>query len=224
MPYLYRRPEWFRLANLRNDEPLGDERWTVDTAEDLERVRDITARMGDERAFGWRDVLAVVGRNVLPKPGEVRLRPAYHDDAAFVRECRSDHDAIRFSVSGCAITADEHEGWFAARLDEPGHPMWVGEVDGARIGSVRLDVHAGVGEIAIAIAPDARGRGLGRGLLAALLDHVRTDQQVTDLIARIHPENVASMRAFRSVGFESDDSCDGFAVLRRDARLPMEKA
>jgi spore coat polysaccharide biosynthesis protein SpsF (cytidylyltransferase family)/RimJ/RimL family protein N-acetyltransferase len=226
MPFLYRHPEWFRLANLRNDEPLGDERWTVDTPEDLERVRAIVAQMGD-RTFGWRDVLTVVGRDALPKPGELALRPAYAHDAMFVLECRRDHDAVRFSVSGCAITPEEHERWFTARLHQPGNPMWVGEVDGAPVGTVRLDVHAGVAEVAIAVAPSARGRGFGRGLLVALLDHVRADQQVVDLVARIHPENLASMRAFRRVGFENVEggaSCDGFARLRRDPRLPMEKA
>ena len=40
-PYLYRRPERFRLANLHSGHDLGEEWWTVDTAEDLDRVRHI---------------------------------------------------------------------------------------------------------------------------------------------------------------------------------------
>ncbi|MCU1426176.1 MAG: acylneuraminate cytidylyltransferase, partial [Actinomycetia bacterium] len=60
MPFLYRRPERFRLANLRNDSPLGSERWTVDTAEDLARVRAMCARLGTENSFGWRDLLDVL--------------------------------------------------------------------------------------------------------------------------------------------------------------------
>ena len=45
-PFLYRRPERFALANMRNDVPLGREGWTVDTADDLAFVRKIVA---DER-------------------------------------------------------------------------------------------------------------------------------------------------------------------------------
>jgi RimJ/RimL family protein N-acetyltransferase len=113
--------------------------------------------------------------------------------------------------------------------------MWIGEVDGARVGSVRLDVRSGVGEIALAVSPEMRGRGFGRGLLVALLEQVRNEQQVTELIARVHSANAASMRAFCGVGFEPAGSpantnppkasgaasCD-FVVLRRDPRLPME--
>ena len=38
-PFLYRRPERFRLANVANDRDEGGRRWTVDTPEDLEFVR-----------------------------------------------------------------------------------------------------------------------------------------------------------------------------------------
>jgi spore coat polysaccharide biosynthesis protein SpsF len=38
-PFFYRRPQLFRLANVRHDVALGDERWTVDTEEDLDFVR-----------------------------------------------------------------------------------------------------------------------------------------------------------------------------------------
>jgi spore coat polysaccharide biosynthesis protein SpsF len=228
MPFLYRRPERFRLANLRNDEPLGNESWTVDTAEDLARVRDICARTAGNQRFGWRDVLAVAGRNARPGSGVVSLRPAYPHDAAFVLETRSDRDALRFSASGCAISPADHARWFAARLDSPGHPMWIGEVGGARVGSVRLDVRSGVGEIGLAVSPEMRGRGFGRGLLVALLEQVRNEQQVTELVARVHSANAASMRAFCGIGFEPAGSnadgaasCD-FVVLRRDPRLPME--
>lgn len=33
-PFFYRHPQWFKLANLECDPPLGDLRWTVDTPED----------------------------------------------------------------------------------------------------------------------------------------------------------------------------------------------
>ena len=45
MPFLYRHPERFRLATLRGPELLGHERWTVDTAHDLEIVRQAVERI-----------------------------------------------------------------------------------------------------------------------------------------------------------------------------------
>jgi spore coat polysaccharide biosynthesis protein SpsF (cytidylyltransferase family)/GNAT superfamily N-acetyltransferase len=223
MPFLYRRPERFRLANLRNNVPLGDERWTVDTAEDLAVVRDIADRMG-ERRFGWRDVLSVVGQSTAATTGSVSLRPAYPSDAEFVRNCRNDDDAVRFSVTGCAVTRADHERWFEARLASPGHPMWIGEAGGEPVGTVRLDVRTAVGEVAIALHRAMRGRGFGRGLLSALLEQVGAEQQVVELVARVHNCNTASMRTFLGAGFEIARDEGEFVTLRRDPRLPIEEA
>jgi RimJ/RimL family protein N-acetyltransferase len=229
MPFIYRRPERFRLANLRNEQPLGDERWTVDTADDLARVRRITQQMRDagNDHFGWRDVLAVVGCEAHLQPGAVMLRPAYEHDARFVLDARCDDDAVRFSVIGKAIDPARHAEWFSHRLDQAGQPFWIGMLDGAPIGTVRLDVRSGVGEVAIAVHPRHRGHGYAKTLLTALLEQVAAEQQVTSLVARVHPDNVASMRAFTGVGFAPDQdagTCNhgGFVTLRRDPRMPME--
>jgi spore coat polysaccharide biosynthesis protein SpsF len=57
-PFVYRHPERFSHEVLRNDVDLSAERWTVDTAEDLEFVRSVVDRLGSS-SFGWRDVLAI---------------------------------------------------------------------------------------------------------------------------------------------------------------------
>lgn len=62
MPYLYETPGRFRFLHLKHARDLGHLRWTVDTPEDLEFVRQVFARLGDRRDFGWRDVLALVER------------------------------------------------------------------------------------------------------------------------------------------------------------------
>ena len=71
-PCFYRRPERFRLANLRSGEDLGDERWTVDTPGDLGVVRDIVRGVGSGPAFGWRDALGTIGRRASTPRGAVR--------------------------------------------------------------------------------------------------------------------------------------------------------
>ncbi len=55
-PFVYRRPERFRLAGLRHHDDRSHHRWTVDTAEDLDRVRRLLARVG-RIDFGWEDLL-----------------------------------------------------------------------------------------------------------------------------------------------------------------------
>lgn len=51
-PFIYRRPRTFRLAALREDERWGHLRWTLDTADDLERLRTMVAAGAAHR--DWR--------------------------------------------------------------------------------------------------------------------------------------------------------------------------
>src|SRR5574342_955464 len=75
MPYLYegvelkpRRPgleagispRGFKVALLHHTTDFGDYRWTVDTAEDLEFIRQVFARFDGRDDFSWKDILDLV--------------------------------------------------------------------------------------------------------------------------------------------------------------------
>ncbi|MEY2426652.1 MAG: spore coat polysaccharide biosynthesis protein SpsF [Actinomycetota bacterium] len=215
-PFLYRHPERFVLANLRSGDDLGDERWTVDTAEDLAFVRSVVERLGHEASIGWRDVLELVGRTSLPAANELRLRPAMLDDRDRLLAWRNDPHAIRTSVSGRAVEPDEHDRWLRARLADPGCRLWIGERDGAALGSIRMDVTAAIGELSIVVAPDTRGAGIGTELLRLVQQALQGDFQVVALDAVVHPTNIASLRAFERVGFVPIGVRGEFTVLRWD--------
>jgi L-amino acid N-acyltransferase YncA len=96
------------------------------------------------------------------------------------------------------------EAWDAAHLatcrlvarDEDGNLVgW------AALGRVSArPVYAGVAEVSVYIAASARGRGLGRLLLTALIDASERDGRWT-LQASIFPENEASVRLHERCGF-----------------------
>jgi len=61
MPFIWRRPEQFKLGQFRNDQDYSHLRWTVDRPEDLELVQAIFRVLYPRNPdFGWRDVLALV--------------------------------------------------------------------------------------------------------------------------------------------------------------------
>jgi spore coat polysaccharide biosynthesis protein SpsF len=77
MPYLYEgvqlstagaylekgtSPRGFRIGLMNTVPDLGSLRWTVDTPEDLEFIRQLFARLGGRSDFSWKDVLAIVQR------------------------------------------------------------------------------------------------------------------------------------------------------------------
>jgi phosphinothricin acetyltransferase len=61
-------------------------------------------------------------------------------------------------------------------------------------------VYAGVAEVSVYVAASARGRGVGRLLLTALIDASERDGRWT-LQASIFPENEASVRLHERCGF-----------------------
>jgi spore coat polysaccharide biosynthesis protein SpsF len=61
-PYFYEHPELFRLVSLREHVDYSQYRWTLDTAADLELLRNIYARFGNEDDFGWGEVVELMER------------------------------------------------------------------------------------------------------------------------------------------------------------------
>ena len=246
-PFLYRRPERFALANLRNDVALGREGWTIDTADDLAFVRSIVDRMaagpnGDN--FSWREAWKTVGARTADDPGAVVLVPAGREHSAFFLACRNDTDAVRHSRSHRMIGREDHARWFGAKIDDPGVRLRVATVQGEAVGIVRVDVRDGSGEVGIAVAPAFRGQGFGTALLEALLTDVAADPQVVTLTAvgargqhgvdaRVHPGRLPPGRRRRRlpavparrvsycplVG-RPPDSGRGPRLRCRDARAP----
>ena len=101
-----------------------------------------------------------------------------------------------------------HARWFADRLASSDGRIWIGEMDGRPIGQVRVErIAEGRAEVGISVAPEARGRGLARGLLTAGMDVARRELEVSSFIAVVRRENAVSLALFRGAGFV--DYADG---------------
>ena len=61
-PFIWFRPDRFRLARLEAPYDLGAERWTVDYPEDLEFVQAVYENMPARPDFNWEDVIELLAR------------------------------------------------------------------------------------------------------------------------------------------------------------------
>ena len=80
--------------------------------------------------------------------------------------------------------------WIAA--DESGAPIGYG---GVKVGGDQADV------MTIGVAPQARGRGVGRAILDALLDWAR-QAGAAEIFLDVRPSNEVAITLYRSRGFE----------------------
>jgi spore coat polysaccharide biosynthesis protein SpsF len=72
LPYLYEVEGRFKVLQLNYNKDLGGLRWTVDTPEDLELVRQIFSRFNGRENFTWLDVLELFHRE--PQLAEINNR------------------------------------------------------------------------------------------------------------------------------------------------------
>ena len=134
----------------------------------------------------------------------ITLRPASTADEALLLRWANDPVTRAAGFHVASITPDEHHRWLAGRLSSTAGRLFVGMSEGTPVGQVRLDRDPGGRvEVGISVAPEVRGRGIGRELLHAALRAARGDADLDarTFVARIRPENATSVALFEGAGF-----------------------
>jgi RimJ/RimL family protein N-acetyltransferase len=107
--------------------------------------------------------------------GEVRLRPATMNDAELLFDWRNDPLTRAQSLQRQPVEWREHLVWLANSLQNPGRRLYIGEAvteaeqAAALLGTVRFDRGEWSYELSWTVAPDQRGKGWGKKLVAALI-------------------------------------------------------
>jgi L-amino acid N-acyltransferase YncA len=115
---------------------------------------------------------------------------------------RNDPDAVSLSVTGRAVTAEEHERWFRRVRDDPAHHrLWIAEQDSEPVGQMRVDIAGDTGTVSITVHSDHRRHGLGTAMLRAMVVRVAVEGVPSRLTAVVRADNTASLRAFTAADF-----------------------
>ncbi|MCK2127035.1 ribosomal protein S18-alanine N-acetyltransferase [Thauera aromatica] len=134
----------------------------------------------------------------------------------------------------CACEAELHAfPWTRGNFNDSlaaGHELWVWETengpDAARLGYAVVQRVADEAELLdIGVAHHAQRRGVGRALLARLIDHAR-EHGATQFFLEVRPSNVAALALYRSAGFETVGRRRGYypAAQGREDALVMRLA
>jgi phosphinothricin acetyltransferase len=161
------------------------------------------------------------GHTLEPRPSTldvaIAARAARPSDAADIAEIYNEGIADRIATFETRPrTPDEIAAWFDGR-----HPIVVveGGADSAGVlgfGATSTyrarECYAGIAEFSVYVRRAARGHGVGRVAMLALIDAAER-LGYWKLVSRVIAENVASRRLLGSVGFRE------VGVYRRHARL-----
>jgi GNAT superfamily N-acetyltransferase len=105
------------------------------------------------------------------------------------------------------VIEQQHAAWFPDGRPAEGHEVLVAEADGDRVGIAWWGPHprkpddpAAAFLFDIEVEEEQRGKGYGRGLLAALEQRLR-DAGATELALNVFGENETARRLYLSAGF-----------------------
>ena len=143
----------------------------------------------------------------------VTIRPARPDDGKMLWQWRNDAEVRRASLTTDEIPLADHLDWFSRALKNPDREIMIAESHGQPIGMVRFDREGDVANVSILLAPGYRGKGLAKATLAEAMKCSRGGW--SRLRALVKPDNAASLRLFRSLGFEVLSSGETIVLERQ---------
>jgi len=173
--------------------------------------------------------------------GALVARPATVRDARLLWQWRNDPLTRAGSRSPEEVSWEDHLRWLTSSLARPDRLLLVVQDGAGPVGTVRWDLDGQAEgpaegerewEVSITVAPDRRGRSLGRPLLRAAelaLSEARRSEPtgsgetaVSAYLAVVHVDNLASVRLFETSAYVPDLPPDpqGFMRFRKTARVP----
>ncbi len=163
----------------------GDRRFKMSEA-----GRQLVDGLGSERVRA-----ALLGR-------ELNLRMAGENDSRLLFKWADDPVARAASFHSAAISWDDHVRWFAERLQDTQSVIYIGEnAAGEPVGVVRFQIKDENAVLSINVAPEFRGQGWGRDLIAFSTGSVVRTHAIRRIQAFVRPDNRASVRLFEAIGF-----------------------
>ena len=102
-------------------------------------------------------------------------------------------------------------------MKDPSVKQFILMKDDTAVGQVRLNIYNDEAEIGYSIASEARGCGYGNTIVKLIADLVKVQYpQINKLVAKVKPENSASIKIFEKQGFSVDYCCFSLSMKENE--------
>ena len=142
----------------------------------------------------------------------LRLREAGPSDAYALWVWANDPETRASVASRAEIAWDTHVAWLLSQLGNPCALVWIGELDASQpVGTIRFDTtdNWGTARLSYTIAPESRGRGLGREIVALGVARLRELRPVARVWADVGETNGRSRRIFERLSWRLERPAPG---------------
>jgi spore coat polysaccharide biosynthesis protein SpsF len=204
--YFYANPKKFSIGSISAAPPLfrPELRLCVDTKEDVPLIEAIFSRFGSnanvEKVIEFIDnspEMAALSRGQEAEYnakrgfiGQITIRPVVFGDNQWIRVIMNQESARKNSFNQAEIGSAENENYWRRKLADPEFRAFAIIAGEKPAGILRIDN----GLVSVAIDESFRGKGIAFAALSSL--------DLGDCVAEVKPENEASARLFKKLGFE----------------------
>ena len=142
------------------------------------------------------------GMNSAKDISNVILARATVADMRFLFNLRNDPGVRAVSFNNNPVQWDKHRRWLLKTIANSSSCLFVVKVNRRRVGQVRVDLHAGYGEISVSIAAASRRKGYAIISVDEVSRHIfKKYPKIKKIFAYIRPDNIASIKTFEMAGF-----------------------
>jgi len=141
---------------------------------------------------------------------QLTLRGANRNDSHLLFLWRNDSATRKASHCSEPITQQEHEIWFNNSLLNKDRHIFIAEIDGVAVGTVRCDLIESEYLLSWTVAPKQRGKKIAKKMLQFFC--AKIDEAIC---AQIKVDNFPSVRVVESVGMKLDKEIKGVLYYRR---------
>lgn len=132
----------------------------------------------------------------------LQLRHATQDDCPLLWEWANEAATREASFLQRYITWEEHERWFAQKINDAACHIFVAcEPGGKPVGQVRFEITGESARVSTSVQKDERNKGYGSSMIRTASDHLFRTTPVNVINAYIKKNNPSSLGAFRDAGF-----------------------
>lgn len=136
---------------------------------------------------------------------EMFLRRVEFRDADMLLGWHNDAETRRNSFTMGIITREEHYSWLKHVL-LTNDLFFILQAGDEPVGSIHVVIEGNVGKISYSIAPEKRGLGYGKQIIAMLENHIYVSNMGISLLAEVKKENIASRKIFIDYGYAEKDT------------------
>jgi len=199
----------FKVGQIKFSADFSHIRWTLDTYEDLQRIRSLVSNLPDN--YRWLQALSVATQDttllgsVTDKMDTetLNLRLAVASDARLLFNWVNTPSSLKNKEkSNAPIEWPVHQNWFVRRLNNPDVKIWIIEKNKQAVGQVRVEYSDNKLLIDIFVDSLFRGYGYGVKALKLLIKQCQVIYPDVSLYAIVKSKNYSSLNLFHSANFK----------------------